>query len=113
MKITKKLDELINLVNSVQPLSLDSENLEYLGDKSAYEFGRDLSERLSKEEYIPTLEQATEIYHNGRISKLSADMETLSRCSRMGKGCDTFMLRQEAYRVATPQEYCWILNQCQ
>ncbi len=33
MKITKKLDELINLVNSVQPLSLDSENLEYLSDK--------------------------------------------------------------------------------
>ncbi len=77
MEITKKLDELINLANSIRPLSLDSENLEYFNDKSAYEFGHDLGERLNKEEYIPTLEQAIEIYHTGRISKLSADMEIL------------------------------------
>ncbi|MBW4596569.1 MAG: hypothetical protein KME46_27595 [Brasilonema angustatum HA4187-MV1] len=77
MEITKKLDELIDLLNAIRPLFLDTENLEYLDDKSAYEFGCDLGKRLAQEEYVPTLQQATELYHSGFISKLGADIETL------------------------------------
>lgn len=77
MEIRKKLDDLIDSLNAIHPLSLDSENFEYLDDKSDYEFGCDLGKRLGDEEYVPTLEQAIKIYNTGRISKLSADMETL------------------------------------
>lgn len=61
MKITEKLETLIDLLQSMRPLSLDSENLEYFDNTSAYEFGCDLGKRLAEEEYIPTLEQATKL----------------------------------------------------
>lgn len=77
MEITKNIDELIELLSAIRPLVLQTENIEYLNDKSPYEFGYDLGKHLGEEEYISTLQEALKLYHSGFISKLGADIETL------------------------------------
>lgn len=77
METIKSLDELIELLITIRPLVLLSENMEHLDDESAYDFGMDLGEKVGQEEYLPTLQEGMKLYHEGYISKLGADIKTL------------------------------------